>query len=111
MIGSPMLMTTIFNSKLRGIQRIPDQTIPVVAEDKPLLEQIPKGVVIDLTTTEKILEEEQKLIFNGLIEIGALEEQPKGELTITDISAPYGYTASGKIRLKPLKSQVIVNDE
>ena len=110
MIGSPMLMTTIFNSKLRGIQRIPDQTIPVVAEDKPLLEQIPIGVVIDLTTDEKILAEEQKLIFNGLIEIGIIEE-PKGELTITDISAPYGYTASGKIRLKPLKSQVIINDE
>lgn len=131
MIGSPMLMTTIFNSKLRGIQRIPDQTIPVVAEDKPLLEQKSKGTYIDLTTDEKILAEEQKVIFNGLIEIGIIEE-PKGELTITDISnepieeieveveeeeqteedaliAPYGYTKSGKIRTKPLKSQLIVN--
>jgi|688.fasta_scaffold192539_3 hypothetical protein len=97
MIGRTTTKTTIFNKNYKGNVYIRDQIIPVVAEDKPLLEQIPIGVVIDLTTDEKILEEQQ-LVFNGLIEIGALEEV-----------APYGYTASGKIRTKPLKSQVIVN--
>ena len=100
MIGRTISKSTIYNKNYKGNVYIRDQTIPVVAEDKPLLEQIPIGQVIDLTTNEKILEEEQKLIFNGLIEIGALEEV-----------APYGYTASGRIRTKPLKSQVIVNDE
>jgi hypothetical protein len=99
MIGRPISKTTVFNKNYKGNIYIRDQTIPVVAEDKPLLEQIPIGVVIDLTTDEKILEE-QKLVFNGLIEIGALEE--------VEI-APYGFTASGKIRTKPLKSQCIVN--
>jgi hypothetical protein len=99
MIGRTTTKSTIFNKNYKGNIYIRDQIIPVVAEDKPLLEQIPIGVVIDLTTDEKILEEQQ-LVFNGLIEIGALEE--------VEI-APYGYTASGKIRTKPLKSQVIVN--
>lgn len=102
MIGRTTTKSTIFNKNYKGNIYIRDQTIPVVAEDKPLLEQIPIGDVIDLTTNEKILEEEQKLIFNGLIEIGALEE--------IEI-APYGFTASGRIRTKPLKSQLIVNDE
>jgi len=97
MIGRTTTKSTIFNKNYKGNIYIRDQTIPVVAEDKPLLEQIPIGVVIDLTTLE-----EQKLIFNGLIEMGALEEVEV---------APYGFTASGRIRTKPLKSQVIVNDE
>ena len=96
MIGRTTTKTTIFNKNYKGNIYIRDQTIPVVAEDKPLLEQISIGDVIDLTTAL----EEQHLIFNGLIEMGALEE--------VEI-APYGYTASGKIRSKPLKSQVIVN--
>lgn len=89
MIGRTITKSTIFNKNYKG--NIHHQPI----------EQIPIGVVIDLTTDEKILEE-QKLIFNGLIEMGALEE--------VEI-APYGFTASGRIRTKPLKSQVIVNDE
>jgi hypothetical protein len=90
MIGRTTTKSTIFNKNYKG--NIHHQPI----------EQIPIGVVIDLTTNEKILEEEQKEIYKGLIEIGALEE--------VEI-APYGFTASGRIRTKPLKSQVIVNDE
>jgi hypothetical protein len=82
MIGRTTTKTNIFNKNYKG----------------NIIHQ-PIGQVIDLTTDEKILEEQQ-LVFNGLIEIGALEE--------VEI-APYGYTASGKIRAKPLKSQVIVN--
>jgi hypothetical protein len=82
MIGRTTTKSTIFNKNYKGN-----------------IHHQPIGVVIDLTTDEKILEE-QKAVYNGLIEIGALEE--------VEI-APYGYTASGKIRTKPLKSQVIVN--
>ena len=83
MIGRTTTKTTIFNKNYKG--NVYHQPI---------------GQVIDLTTNEKILEEEQKTIYEGLVEIGALEE--------VEI-APYGYTASGKIRTKPLKSQSIVN--
>lgn len=85
MIGRPISKTTIFNKNYKGNIR-----------HQPLSKA--EGTYIDLTTNEKILEEEQKTIYNGLVEIGALEEV-----------APYGYTASGKIRTKPLKSQCIVN--
>lgn len=85
MIGRPISKTTIFNKNYKGNIR-----------------HQPIGQVIDLTTNEKILlseaTEEQKTIYNGLVEMGVLEEV-----------APYGYTASGKIRTKPLKSQCIVN--
>jgi hypothetical protein len=84
MIGRTTTKSTIFNKNYKGN-----------------IHHQPIGQVIDLTTNEKILEEEQKEqkeIYEGLVEIGVLEE-----------IAPYGYTASGKIRTKPLKSQVIVN--
>jgi hypothetical protein len=82
MIGRTTTKSTIFNKNYKGN-----------------IHHQPIGQVIDLTTDEKILEE-QKTIYEGLVEIGALEE--------VEI-APYGYTASGKIRTKPLKSQSIVN--
>ena len=81
MIGRTTTKSTIFNKNYKGN-----------------IHHQPIGQVIDLTTNEKILEKEQKEIYEGLVEIGVLEE-----------IAPYGYTASGKIRTKPLKSQVIVN--
>lgn len=78
-----MSRSTMFNSNYKGfIYKIPDQTIEIQKE--------PIGKLIDLTTTEKILAEEEQTEEDALI-------------------APYGYTKSGKIRTKPLKSQVIVN--
>ena len=94
-----MSRSTMFNSNYKGfIYKIPDHIIDIKEE--------PIGKLIDLTTTEKILAE-QKIIYDGLKEVGILTEEEQTEEDA--LIAPYGYTKSGKIRTKPLKSQSIVN--